>query len=202
MPFVPGLFETIVQVRTLHHAADAPALFQQLAHIARPGGQYILEFANKQNLKAILRYALRRQAWSPFDRQPVEFVPLNYDFHPQWIRDQLQQAGFAPGRTLTVSHFRFEPLKRLFPTSFLVRLDALAQLTGNGWQLAPSVFVHSAHPEKGETAVSPHFFACPTCLTPLGAVENGRLSCPNPHCQQQWPVIDGLYDFKEPLPRP
>ena len=56
MPFVSGLFETVVQIRTLHHAADVPAVFAQLARIARPGATYVLEFASKKNLKAILRY--------------------------------------------------------------------------------------------------------------------------------------------------
>lgn len=201
MPFVPGLFETIVQVRTLHHAADAPALFRQLARIARPGGQYILEFASKHNLKAMLRYWLGRQAWSPFDPAPVEFAALNFDFHPRWIRQQLQQAQFTPERTLTVSHFRLAPLKKVAPVALLARLDCVAQLSGNWWQLTPSVFVRSAHPRAGETAVSPAFFACPACQTPLGEllgdVEYGRFRCPNPSCQKQWAVEKGLYDFKE-----
>src|SRR5687768_9820421 len=98
MPFVAGLFQTMVQVRTIHHAADVPALFQELARIARPGGCYVLEFANKQNVKAILRYLLRRQQWSPFSPEPVEFVKLNFDFHPRWMRRQLQTAGFHPRR--------------------------------------------------------------------------------------------------------
>lgn len=200
MPFVPGLFETIVQVRTLHHAADVPALFRQLARIARPGGQYILEFANKQNLKAILRYWLRRQAWSPFTLEPVEFVPLNFDFHPRWIRQQLRLAHFTPERALTVSHFRFAPLKRVVPTPWLTAVDSAAQLTGNWWQLTPSVFVRSAHPLPGATAVAPAFFACPTCQTPLPTEPvNSRFFCPNPACKKQWAVQDGLYDFKEAI---
>ena len=84
MPFVDGLFETMVQIRTLHHAADAPALFKELARIAQTGGTYILEFANKRNLKAIGRYWLKQQNWSPFTHDPIEFVELNFDFHPQW----------------------------------------------------------------------------------------------------------------------
>lgn len=199
MPFVAGLFETIVQIRTLHHAADAPALFRELARIARRDGQYILEFANKQNLKAILRYWTKRQDWSPFDWEPVEFVDLNFDFHPRWIKRELAAAGFRPGRTLTVSHYRIALLKCILPTGLLVRLDSLAQRTGNWWQLSPSVFVHNAHPRGGETAIPNTFFACPTCKTALGEVEDGRLPCPNPACGQQWRVDDGLYDFKEPV---
>ena len=63
MPFVDNLFDTLTQVRTIHHAADVPALFKQLNRIIRPNGNYILEFANKQNLKAMLRYALGKQEW-------------------------------------------------------------------------------------------------------------------------------------------
>ncbi|HEX6386243.1 MAG TPA: class I SAM-dependent methyltransferase [Anaerolineae bacterium] len=195
MPFVAGLFETIVQVRTLHHAADVPALLQQLARIARPGGHYVLEFANKHNLKAILRYWSGRQRWSPFAPEPVEFAELNFDFHPRWIRQQLQAAGFRPQRSLTVSHYRFEPLKKIVPTSILVALDSLAQWTGGLWQVAPSVFVQSAHPE-GEAAEPGTFFACPACRALLGEGKNGCLVCTG--CGRQWRVDDGLYDFKEP----
>ncbi|GIK58242.1 MAG: class I SAM-dependent methyltransferase [Chloroflexi bacterium] len=198
MPFVDGLFSTMVQIRTLHHAADVPALFHELARIARPHGRYILEFANKKNLKAIARYAARRQDWSPFTPEPVEFAALNFDFHPQWIRQQLLAVGFAPQRALTVSHYRFAPLKKTVPTGLLVKLDALAQRTGNWWQLSPSVFLEVHHPASGSPTAPHHFFACPTCKTLLGAMVDGRLACPNPACGHQWRVENGLYDFKEP----
>jgi SAM-dependent methyltransferase len=199
MPFVSGLFSTIVQVRTIHHAADVPSLFQQLADIARPEGCYVLEFANKRNLKAILRYWLGRQNWSPFAPDPVEFVELNFDFHPGWIRRQLQQAKFTPGPELTVSHFRFDPLKNLMPTKLLVALDKLLQPTGKRWQLTPSVFIKSTNPTDGSKAMENAFFACPSCKTPLGEAEIGLLCCPNEACHLQWRIVDGLYDFKQPV---
>lgn len=201
MPFVAGLFATAVQIRTIHHAADVPALFSEIARIGRPGGDYVLEFANKHNLKAMLRYLLRRQSWSPFTTDPVEFVDLNFDFHPRWIRQQLKAAGFVPGRTLTVSHFRLGALKRAVPSAWLAAVDAAVQWTGGYWQLTPSVFVHSLQPASGETAPSDLFFACPTCRTPLPSppTTNGRLPCANSACGLVWSVRDGLYDFKEPV---
>ena len=45
---------------------------------------------------------------------------------------QTNRAGFAPGETLTASHFRFGPLKRLAPTGMLVALDSAAQIIGGG----------------------------------------------------------------------
>lgn len=199
MPFVDGLFDTLVQVRTLHHAADPPALFRELSRVARPRAAYVLEFASKHNLKAMIRYGLGRQPWSPFDKEPVEFVSLNFDFHPAWIRQQLATAGFAPGEMLTTSHFRFAPLKRAVPTGWLVGLDRAIQRTGAWWQLTPSVFVRSRHVNGGAAATPDAFFACPTCRTTLGRPEAGLLTCANPACGHRWRVEDGLYDFKEPV---
>lgn len=199
MPFVDGLFETLVQVRTIHHAADVPALFQQLAHIAHPAGSYVLEFASKHHLKSILRYWLKRQSWSPFLPEPVEFVDLNFDFHPRWIRRQLETAGFSPLRMLTVSHYRMPLLKRLIPTRILVALDRLAQLSGGLWQLTPSVFVGSRSPSTCKVAEAGRFFACPDCRTPLGDLENNHLICSNNSCAKHWLFADGVYDFREPV---
>lgn len=200
MPFVDSLFDTMVQIRTLHHAADARSLFNELARIARPDGDYVLEFANKHNLKAMARYWGKKQDWSPFEPEPIEFVELNFDFHPRWIEERLQEAGFRTGDKLTVSHYRFAPIKKLFPTGFLVAMDSWAQKTGNWWQLSPSVFVHNKHPQTStQNPSSTAFFACPTCKTPLKDEINGRLQCPSSTCGHAWGVQDGLYDFKEPL---
>lgn len=199
MPFVPGLFDTMVQVRTIHHAADVPALFEQLAVISRPGGLYILEFASKHHIKSILRYWSGRQRWSPFQLKPIEFVDLNFDFHPRWMRQKLQQADFDPGRMLTVSHFRFPLIKKIVPTPFLVTLDSLAQLTGSWWQLAPSVFIQNRAPLSGEPAPNNTFFACPACGTALGELVAETLHCQNQRCGRTWRYEDGIYDFKEAL---
>jgi len=203
LPFVSGLFDAINQVRVIHHAADAPAVFAQVRRVLRPVGVYLLEFANKQHLKAMARYLLKRQDWSPFEREPIEFAELNFDFHPAWMREKLTQAGFRPGRTLTVSHFRIAQLKRWVPTSWLVTVDSLIQHTGRWWQLSPSVFVRSRATAQGPTAPHASFFACPNCQTPLptppelfqGAIPpDSGLSCTD--CGREWPIRGGIYLFK------
>lgn len=196
MPFVNGLFNTMVQIRTLHHAADAPRLFEELARIAAPQGTFVLEFANKRNLKAIGRYWLGRQTWSPFAPEPIEFVALNFDFHPQWVREQLGKAGFQPGKALTASHFRLGALKRAVPTRLLVSLDSVLQRTAVLFELTPSVFIQNAHPPQNNRAQAGTFFACPTCRTPLFVSRETISPCPT--CHAQWGVKDGIYNFKEP----
>ena len=140
-PFVDGLFDAATMIRVLHHMADAPKALGQVKNVLRPGGTFILEFANKLNFKAIFRYLFGRQKWSPFTLEPVEFVKLNFDFHPKAIRNWLDELGFSIEKTLTLSHFRVGLLKRIIPTDVLVFFDSLFQWTGAWWQLTPSVFV-------------------------------------------------------------
>lgn len=197
LPFIPGLFGVATMIRTLHHMADPKLALKQIHQVMRPDGVFILEYANKQNLKAILRYVFRRQQWNPFSLDSVEFAPLNFDFHPRSVQNWLQESGFTVERKLTVSHFRMSWLKRLLPTNLLVSLDSMAQLSGNAWQLSPSVFVRSH--AIGDTPTTPlgAFFRCPACeYWPLLEAD-GLLPCTN--CGAQWQFKDGIYDFREPL---
>ena len=193
-PFVPGLFDTVVMVRTLHHAADASAVVQGVAEILAPGGTFVLEFANKQNLKAILRYLLRRQAWSPFDPQPVEFVELNFDFHPAWIRQQLAAMGLRIEETRTTSHLRVGFLKRTVPTGLLVALDCLFQPTGALWQLTPSVFHRAVAPVNKSSADPGAFFRCPACRSMELQEAQDHLACAA--CGSRFPVEEGIVDLR------
>ena len=194
LPFVSGLFDAATMIRTLHHMADAPLALRQVRRVMQPGATFILEYANKQNIKAILRYLLRRQAWSPFTPEPVEFAALNFDFHPRAVRGWLKECGFALQRTLTVSHFRVGLLKRLLPLGLLVGLDSLAQLTGDWWQLSPSVFTRNQAAGETPTAAPGAFFQCPVCGGALEA-QPEALVCGG--CGKRWAMREGIYDFRE-----
>jgi len=142
-PFASGCADAATMIRTLHHMAEPARALAAIRRLMKPGAVFVLEYANKRNLKAILRWAIRRQGWSPFTADPVEFAALNFDFHPIAVVDWLKRAGFDVERQLTVSHFRLGLLKRLLPVRLLVWLDAAAQWTGALWQLSPSVFVRA-----------------------------------------------------------
>lgn len=197
LPFVAGLFDAATMIRTLHHMADAPAALRQVRGVLRAGGIFILEYASKHNLKAILRYLLRRQTWSPFTLEPVEFAALNFDFHPRAVRAWLEEAGFAVQKVRTVSHFRVGLLKRLVPPRLLAGLDGLLQPTGSLFQLTPSVFVRSVAVGGPGSALQGMFFQCPECGHAPLAEETDRLVCPA--CARAWGLQDGIYDFRRPL---
>lgn len=196
-PFVSGLYDAVTMIRVIHHAQEAGKVLQGIHGISAPGATFVLEFANKRHLKSILRWLLQRQDWNPFSPAPYEFVDLNFDFHPAWMREQLRQAGFSLEEQRSVSHFRLNLLKRFVPTQWLIRLDGWAQPTGRWWQLSPSVFVKSQAEKTKPAAAEGLFFRCPLCQSSALVDESTALYCQN--CQRRWPVHDGLYDFKDPF---
>jgi ubiquinone/menaquinone biosynthesis C-methylase UbiE len=201
LPFVENLFDGATMIRTLHHMADAPKALKQIRGVLAPGATFILEYANKLNLKAILRYGLGQQNWNPFSLEPVEFAALNFDFHPRAIRQWLAELDFKLETTLTVSHFRIGLFKRLFPAGFLAALDGLIQPTGALFQVTPSVFVKSRLAGR-EITLPPGddvltWFQCPECGAHPLADRGDHLLCPG--CGKKWACHDGIYDFREAL---
>jgi ubiquinone/menaquinone biosynthesis C-methylase UbiE len=201
LPFRARQFDAATMIRALHHMADAPKALSQIRSVLQPGAIFILEFANKLNLKSILRYWLGKQSWNPFTLEPVEFVKLNFDFHPKAIRNWLGDLGFSIEKTLTVSHFRLGFLKRTVPAKLLAALDGLFQPTGALWQFTPSVFVKAQvektnDGEMSEAAINVvDLFKCPDCGCENLKDKENHLYCPN--CQAKWAVHEGIYDFRE-----
>jgi len=209
LPFVDGAFDSVVMIRVVHHIVAVPRALQNIRAVLKPGGVFVFEFANKRNLKAIARYIVRKQKWSPFDHEPVEFVELNFDFHPGWMKQQLREAGFVVQQTRAVSTFRIGALKRLFGAQRLAAIDGALQRPLAPLSVAPSIFalcaLHSPTPGLLSSRVSAQesgpeseaIFACPTCRAPLPAQPvHDRLHCANGH---RWSVRGGIYDFKTPI---
>ncbi len=198
LPFIDSLFDAATVIRVLHHMADAPAALAQVSRVLSPGAVFILEYANKLNIKAILRYLLRRQSWSPFSLEPVEFTPLNFDFHPKAIRKWLGSSGFQVERILTVSHFRVNLLKKTIPPALLAGLDSIFQWTGGLFQLSPSVFVRAketqAKPAIQEPGEILSFFKCPECGHAPLMQAGAEIHCTA--CSHTWFMSDGIYDFR------
>lgn len=200
LPFQPGVFDGVTLIRVIHHMANVPLVLAQIRRVMASGGTFILEYANKRNLKAIFRHALRRQSWNPHTLEPVEFVELNFDFHPEYVRRALISARFALLAQRPVSYFRLGLFKNMLPVSLLTAADSLLQSTGLLY--APSVFVQA----RAEGAPSPiasgdisTLFACPECGSPLEQ-QGEMLVCTRDGLR--YAIRDGIYDFKAPLDEP
>lgn len=195
LPFRSGVFDGATMIRVIHHMADVPSALEQIRRVLVPGATFILEHANKQNLKAMVRYAINKQEWSPYDHEPVEFVELNFDFHPEYIQQSLRDAGFDPQKRTPVSFFRLNLLKDNVPTSILATVDSVLQQTGVLY--APSIFVKTRAVGDTEKNLSTEsLFVCPETGGEL--VRDGdTLVCQD--CGLRYAVRDGIYDFKAPI---
>ena len=195
LPFRSAVFDAATMVRVIHHMADVPSVLAQVRRVLATDGTFILEHANKQNLKALLRYAMKKQAWNPHDLAPVEFVELNFDFHPEYIVRELKKAGFDVQRRVPVSFFRVGALKQNLPTNMLVGLDSVLQ--HSGLLYTPSVFVQSqAVGAQADNVSHDSIFACPETGSAL--IEEGDVLT-SQATGTRWAIRDGIYDFKAPL---
>jgi hypothetical protein len=135
----------------------------------------------------------------------VEFVKLNYDFHPEWMDAQLRAVGLAVQRQLAVSHFRLPIFKQRIAASRLAQLDSWLFAVGGAFPLAPSVFAQASATgalQRPTLSTAPAevgaLFRCPQCgIEGLAQVADDRLSCPG--CAATYRKLDGVWDMKEPV---
>jgi SAM-dependent methyltransferase len=194
LPFVDNLLDALVMIRVMHHLQSPETALAELARILQGGKQFILEYANKRNLKAVARYWLRRQDWSPFDVQPYEFVALNYDFHPDWMEEKIGDAGFVVERELAVSHFRIKPVKNRVSASLLAQIDSYVFGPGASIKLSPSVMLSCR--KNAKSGECHGYFRCPNCFGVVLDDLGENMVCAS--CSTCWAIVDGIYDFRAP----
>ena len=194
MPFGPSVFDAATMIRTLHHMQDPAAALRRVRECLAAEAVFVLEFANKRNLRAIGRWITRRQAWNPFDPAPVEFARLNYDFHPGAVRSWLEAAMFHVERQLPASHLRLGWLKRHAPLGLLLGMEGALQRLGRTWLYTPSIFVR-ARARGGTERSESGFWQCPVCESLEMAESEDGVRCAT--CGRHWPKRGGIYEFRE-----
>lgn len=196
LPFQPGVFDAATMIRVIHHFENVPAVVKGIRQVLAKDAAFILEFANKRNAKALLRYAMGRQQWNPNAPEAVEFVELNYNFHPQTIQDELASAGFRTTQRVPISFLRMGLLKKYVPQGLLVGADQLLQRTG--WMISPSIFTSNSAVGESQNQVSltgDAIFACPQSGSALSREGDTLVSAEG----LRWEIRDGIYDFKAPM---
>lgn len=203
LPLATGILDSLVMVRVMHHLANVPQALWQIERVLHRYSIGVIEFANKRNLKAILRWLLRRQNWSPYTLEPVEFVKLNFDFHPTWMRQRFDYANLEIRRQFAVSHFRLPFLKQKFRAEQLAAVDAFLFQIGGRLPVSPSVFLETrvrdgrSRADVGTTSDAiAGLFRCPACQSEeMKLIADDCLQCQ--HCSVRYAKIKGIWDFKE-----
>jgi SAM-dependent methyltransferase len=205
LPLAAGVLDAVVCVRVMHHLADVPLALRRIRGALHAQSVAVIEYASKRNLKALARWLVGKQSWSPLTLQPVEFVELNFDFHPDWMRERFAEADLRITRQKAVSHFRLPLLKRIAPPGALARLDACLFDIGGRYPLSPSVFVQAKAAQvssqaqvDAQPANMARLFACPQCrCEPMALVDENVVECPA--CCTRYARVQDIWDFKDKL---
>ncbi len=198
MPFQNSAFDAATMIRVIHHFENVPAVLGQIREVMADSSAFILEYANKRNLKAILRHILGANKWNPFTLTPVEFVELNFNFHPDYMLEQVAASGFSMRRTVPVSWLRLGALKRALPAALLALGDRALQQTG--WTVSPSIFL-DLRLNKPATAGFVEsddpldILRCPVTGSSLRRSGEALVS----RNGLRWAIRDGVFDFRRPL---
>ena len=200
LPFADNALDTAVTIRVLHHVADIPRAFAQVARVVRPHGAYISDFANKKHLKAMAKYYLGRsngrgvRAMNPFSHEPYEFVKLNFDYHPNYVRQNLERVGFQIQAARAISTFRVGVLKRVVPTSLLVSLDALLQSPLSRLEITPSILYRAENLKAGAARVNETLWRCVKCGAQEMVLKETTMHCAA--CGAEFFQTAGIWEMK------
>jgi ubiquinone/menaquinone biosynthesis C-methylase UbiE len=194
LPFAPGVFSAATMIRTLHHLADPVIALEHINTCLFDSAVFILEFANKRNVKSVLRYLFKKQDWNPFDREQVEFVKLNFDFHPARVKQILKQTQFFVQKQISVSYLRAGFFKNSLSLSAMRTLEKMLQFSLSWAAYSPSIFLRTLVKNGVEPQTGDVIFRCPACGHFPIADTPPLLNCKQ--CGREYPVKNGIYDFR------
>lgn len=146
----PKSVDLIVMIRVIHHIEDIDFAISTIGRLLKNRGYVILEFPNKRNLKRTLREVFLGNITYPLDIFPTDLrskrslkrkmLPfLNY--HPDKVKDLLDEYEFDTIETRSVSNMRSSFLKRLFSTDTLLYIERFFQKPLSLLYFGPSIFV-------------------------------------------------------------
>lgn len=124
LPLEENTFDVAICIRTFHHLQNPKKAIAEIYRVLKPGGYFILEFANKVRFKNLLKALFSLNISFLTNHQPSNGnhhsqVPF-FSYHPNQIKTLLFANGFSIIKTLSVSNFRQPWIKKIIPFKILV----------------------------------------------------------------------------------
>jgi ubiquinone/menaquinone biosynthesis C-methylase UbiE len=191
-----------ISVRLMHHLGSTSGFINEVSRILKKDSVFILEFANKKNLKNILKFILRKTASSPFSPEPLYIGETIRNYHPKEILKEIHESGLQIKRLISVSNFRLSFLKNRIRTGLLNKAENIVQNIFSFPRLGPSIFIKASKPEKDKAIANtdaPDFsdlIMCPSCRdgeSGFSFTEN-EITCNK--CSRKFKITDGIYDLR------
>ncbi|MEX0881825.1 MAG: class I SAM-dependent methyltransferase [Candidatus Saccharimonadales bacterium] len=142
-----GSVDLVLVVRVMHHLPDPMTEFKEITRALKPGGTFILEFANDAHFLNRVRYGIRgkRVPHTPIsiqDEAKVKAGELPFvNHHPKTIIKMLQKAGFEVETILSGSNLRSPRVKKVLGKKPLLALEKILQPLLAPIYFGPSVWL-------------------------------------------------------------
>jgi SAM-dependent methyltransferase len=142
-----GEADLVLVVRVLHHLPDPMPEFSEIARVLKPGGTFLMEFANNAHFLNRVRYGLKGK---PIPREPVDIRSAEHkkdseipfvNHHPATVMRQLERSGFSVDKALSGSNLRNPTIKKVLPRSVLLNLEKVMQPALAGAHFGPSLWL-------------------------------------------------------------
>lgn len=152
LPFKDGELDGLMMIRVTHHLEHLDKAVAELYRVLKPGGVAVIEVANKRTLPKMARYVTGRSKVNPFDKKVANLKEISKDgffnYHPKYVEEIFDKAGFNRVKVLSVSNFRSKGLKKIFGTKNLVKMEKKAQEALAPIRFAPSIYYKLRKPEE------------------------------------------------------
>jgi ubiquinone/menaquinone biosynthesis C-methylase UbiE len=207
MPFKNETVDGSMIVRVLHHLEDQNGIFKEIDRITQGGGFFILEYANKMHIKAILKWIftlrLKNFSLNPYQQPNQEnfegtkkgqtAIFLNY--HPKYIKKLIEQNNFSIVSKRNCSFLRMEKLKKILSLKFLLKIERLLQKFLSWSNFAPSIVLKTKKLGNNSNNVDDFekVLCCPDCKGGLNIQEN-TAKCVR--CDKIFKNKLGVWDFR------
>lgn len=212
LPFKSEVINAAISVRVIHHLNEPQKFISEVSRILKNDSFFILEFANKRNLKNILKFFIRRMKDSPFSLKPINIGDTIQDNHPKTIIEYLKSCNFQIKNIISVSNLRVSFLKKRLKLSVLILFEKLFQNFFSCMKLGPSIFIKALKTNhsknvfiiKDDNLLKNKIFdidfqellLCPNCKSQNSKlnVSNAVIECP--FCHKRYLIKNGIYDLR------
>ena len=139
-----------VMVRVIHHLKDPGKVFKIIHKTLKPGGYFILEFANKRHGKAVFQQICKGNLTFLLDIFPKDIRSKKHkkkktlpfiNYHPDNIIHMLEESGFKLVEKRSVSNIRSDHMKRWLTPDTLIKLEETLQKPLSCINFGPSIFL-------------------------------------------------------------
>ncbi len=142
--------DLVILIRVLHHLQDFDKALAVIKKITKKNSYFILEFANKRHLKALVNEFFKGNFTFLLDIFPKDIsskkrrhdLPF-INYHPDLVKRKLKENGFKILEVRSVSNIRSPILKKIIPLEVLLFIEKYAQKLLASINFGPSIFILS-----------------------------------------------------------